>query len=525
MKTLRKQAAPVFKAYVMGQVKLIPASYEEMISADHLVRKVNEAIDHLDMDVLINEYQGGGTSSYHPKMMLKVLVYAYADRTYGSRRIAKALRENINYMWLSGENRPDFRTINNFRNSRMKEVVREVFKMVVKYLHEKGYVKLEDCYLDGTILAANANKYQVVWAKRTESYKKKLNQKLDELLDQIEAENQAEEAEYGDKDLEELGGNGEDRNSEELKKRVEELNQRLKKKAVSKVTEHALHKIKKEYLPQLEKYEQQEKILQGRKSYAKSDPDATSMRMKEDQHVDKAWPKPAYNVQIGTENQFITGFSIHQNAGDASCLVGYFEGLKASGGQFPHRVIADAGYGSEENYGYLEANQTEAYVKYNTFYQDTHVSKKPDPKQQFRSTHFPYDKGKDEFLCPANKPMHFVEEKPQITDNGFQTSRRVYECEDCTGCPLKEQCTKAKGNRQIEVSQKLMAYREQARDRLISPEGVKLRKLRSVEVESVFGQIKQNMGFRRFSLRGKEKVETEWGLVSIAHNMRKLAAQ
>ena len=103
--------------------------------------------------------------------------------------------------------------------------------------------------------------------------------------------------------------------------------------------------------------------------------------------------------------------------------------------------------------------------------------------------------------------------------------RRYYECEECTGCPLKSQCTKAEGNREIHVSLRLLAYRKRAREKLTSEEGKRLRARRSVEVESVFGQLKQNMGFRRFRLRGLEKVKTEFGLVSIAHNMKKLAAQ
>jgi transposase len=523
----RKEAAPVFKAYVMNQISLIPPSYAELIPEKHLVRTVNEAVEKIDLSALMQQYKGGGSSSYHPKMMLKVLVYAYCEKIYSSRRIAKALRENIHFMWLSGENAPDFRTINSFRSSRMKPVIDEVFTAVLEYLVEGGYVKLENYFLDGTKIEANANKHKVVWAKRNENYQKRVKEQIKGLLGEIERANEAENEEYGDDDLEELGGNGkEDLHSERLKEKMDELNQRLREKAQKKETRQAMQKLQKDCLPRLEKYEQQEETLAGRNSYAKTDEDASCMRMKEDRGAERPWPKPAYNIQIGTEGQFIVGFSVHQRAGDTACLISHFEKMRQGLGRLPKKVVTDAGYGSEENYAYLEKLGMKNYVKYNTFYQDTHHYRKPEliRKQQFRAEQFGYDAEKDQFICPANKRLSFVNATRYETENGYLTDRRNYRCADCQACPLKPQCTKAKGNRSIRISFRLMAYREQARNNLTSEEGIRLRSERSTEVETVFGHIKHNMGFRRFMLRGIEKVNTEWGLISIAHNMRKMAA-
>ena len=149
-----------FKSYSVGQMSLLPQSLEELIPEDHLVRVVNAMLDRIDLKPLIAQYEGGGASSYHPLMMLKVLVYAYSEKTYSSRRIAKALRENVNYMWLSGGNQPDHRTLNNFRSGVLKEVVREVFASVVALLAEDGYVKLENYFVDGTKIEANANAHK-----------------------------------------------------------------------------------------------------------------------------------------------------------------------------------------------------------------------------------------------------------------------------------------------------------------------------------------------------------------------------
>jgi transposase len=524
----RKPAAPVFKPYVMHQTHLLPPSYDELIPADHLVRVVSRVIDELDLSVLMQQYKGGGTSSYHPQMMLKVLVYAYSQKIYASRRIAKALRENIHFMWLSGENRPDFRTLNGFRSGRMKPVIDEVFSLVIEHLVEAGYVEMENYFVDGTKIEANANKHKVVWAKRNHTYQKRVREQIQQLLREIENANQAEEEQYGDKDLEELGGNGQgELNAQKLKEKIAALNQRLREKATpKKETRPALHKLEKDCLPRLEKYEQQVETLAGRNSYSKTDPDASCMRMKEDRGEEKPWPKPAYNVQIGTEGQFIVGFSVHGRAGDTACLIPHLEGVRKSLKRLPGKIVADAAYGSEENYAYLEQHGCQNFLKYNTFYQDTHHYRNPDVLRahQFRAEQFGYDAEADQFICPAEKRLHFVSTTRYTTDNQYVTDRRLYECHDCADCPLRSQCTKAKGNRKIRISFRLLAYRQQARDNLTSPAGEKLRAARSTEVETVFGHLKHNQGYRRFYLRGLENVKTEWGILSIAHNMQKMAA-
>jgi len=285
----------------MNQVALLPPSYDELIPENHLVRVVNDAVEKIDVSSLLAQYKGGGTSSYHPKMMLKVLVYAYAERFYSSRQIAKALRENIHFMWISGENRPDFRTINDFRGNRMKAVIEDVFSAVLEFLVAAGHVKLEHYFLDGTKIGADANKHKVVWAKRRENYHKRVQEQIKDLLKHIEQVNEEEQAEYGDDDLEELGGNGQaDVNSELLKEKIDELNQKLRDKTRPKKdtrpVRKALKKLEGDCLVRLEKYEQQEETLKGRNSYSKTDPDASSMRMKEDRGAEKPWPTPASNV-------------------------------------------------------------------------------------------------------------------------------------------------------------------------------------------------------------------------------------
>lgn len=528
----RKSNKPVFKPYIQHQAQLLPQSYDELIEPGHLVRVVNDTIEKLELSALVKQYKGGGTSSYHPKMLLKVLVYAYCKRIYTSRKIAAALRENIHFMWLSGGQYPDFRTINDFRGNRMKEVTETIFAEVLGGLVEAGYVKLEAYFADGTKIEADANKHKVVWAKRKETYQKRVREQIRELLEEIEQENEAEQAEYGEKDLEERGGpGGGEINAEQLEKKIAEINQKLheqnRPKEETKAARAALKKLSEDCLPRLEKYEQQTETLDGRSSYSKTDPDASCMRMKEDRGAEKPWPKPAYNVQLGTEGQFIVGYSVHGRAGDTACLIPHLNQVRYNlGGRLPKKIVADAAYGSEENYAYLELHGAENFLKYNTFYQDTHHYRDPEVLRahQFRAENFGYDPDTDTFLCPAVKRLHFQYASRYTTDNGYVTDRRIYACHDCADCPLRSKCTKAKDNRQIRISFQLLEYRRQARANLNSPDGERLRAARSTEVETVFGHLKYNMGFRRFHLRSLDKVNTEWGLVSIAHNMRKLAA-
>jgi transposase len=514
-----------FKPYTMAQPTLLPQNLEELIPEDHLVRVVNRVIESLDLEPILSEYKGGGTSSYHPRMMLKVLVYAYTQKVNSSRQIAKALRENVNFMWISGNNRPDFRTINRFRSSVMKEGIEVVFTEVLQYLIEEGYVTLEHYFLDGTKIEANANKYKWVWAKSTAKYKARLQEKIQELLRNIEQENDAEQAAYGDKDLEETGGSnkqgGGGMDSETLQKRIDRLNERLAEKVKSKREAKALRTLQEDCLARQKKYEEQEKILAGRNSYAKTDHDATFMRMKDDVMMNGQL-KPGYNVQIGTENQFVVGFSIHQKANDVNALIPHLNQVQHRLGRLPRTVIADAGYGSEENYAYLEKAGIEGYVKYPLF---TKQQKRNWRKQRFRVENWEYDSERDEYICPNQRRLTFLKYRYRLTDNGYPTTVREYVCVSCTSCPFKTQCKRGSGNRQVWINPTLNQYQELAHQKLVSEYGKKLRSRRGIEAESVFGRIKQDWSFRRFSLRGMEKVTTEWGLLCIAHNIAKLAVK
>lgn len=508
-------ANPVFKEYFQHQAFLFPPSLEDMISPTHPVRVVNDIINSIDLRLLVAQYKGGGTSSYHPAMLLKVVVYSYLTNIYSSRKMEIAIEENIYLMWLSGMQKPDHNTINRFRSERLKHVLKQIFVQVVQLLSDHGLVSLKEVYVDGTKLEANANKYTFVWGNAIKSNKAKIKTQLDELwqyaLTVAEEEKGLPEPPPFDKI-----------DADSVKETIEQIKTILKNHTqTSKKVKQKLNYAEKNWPAALAKYEQQEKQLAGRNSYSKTDPDATFMRMKED-HMKNGQLKPGYNWQISSNNQYIVDYSIHQTTTDTTTLASHLDDHKEHYGQYPQVVVADAGYGSEQNYEYLEANKIEGYVKYNYFdkhQHDTYLKKHP-----FTADQLYYNKEQDVYYCPMGQPMRNIGTATKTTTAGYKQTITRYQATNCDRCTLRGTCHKSKENRIIEINHTLNEYKRKATERLTSEKGVYHRKRRPVDVEPVFGNIKSNHGFRRLMLRGKEKVEIEVGLLALAHNLRKKAA-
>jgi transposase len=505
----------VFKKDKHNQLMLLPPDIGSFISDNHIVRTVDKVINDLKLSPLFDTYKGGGTSSYSPRMLLKVMTYGYIEKIYTSRTIAKALKENIYFMWLSGMSTPDFTTINNFRSKRLKESVDDVFSSVVEVMIKGGYIKAENLFIDGTKIEANANRYSYIWKKNVERHESMIKDRVKNLLSHIEELQKEEDAEYGSHNLEEYEGN---LTAEQIEKVVEEINQKISKWGKSKMATSDVKKLQKG-VPKLKKYQKQKGMLGGRNSCSKTDNDATFFKMKEDHHG-MSQLKPGYNVQIATENQFILGYGIYQKAADTSVFIPFMDRIKDQLHIPAKNVITDAGYGSEENYDYVVRNNIGNYIKYNNFdYEKTNEYK----KRNFISDRFIYNQENDQYECPSGQVLDFAYIKKTKTENGYKSERIVYKSRCCEGCQYKEKCCKGLNNRTIELSPKLIEYKNTARQNLESENGKKLRSQRGVDVESVFGQIKHNNQFRRFYSKGLKKVNTEWGIISIAHNIKKMA--
>ena len=504
-------AKKVFKRHQFGQIMLLPPSLDEMIDKNHPVRVVSQVIDQIDITPLEKKYKGGGTSSYHPRVLLKVLVYAYLDNNYSSRKIEASLKENIHYMWVSGMSTPDHNTINRFRGERLQQALKQVFSQVVMLLVDHGLVNMKEVYLDGTKIEANASRYSFVWGKSIKTNKKRIENHLEELWMYACGVAREEMKDTEPLLFEQIA-------PEAVKQAIEKIDQALKDKEVDKKVTQKINYAKKNWPENLKRYEDQEKRLGKRNNYSKTDPDASFMRMKED-HMKNGQLKPGYNLQISTQDQFILHYSLHQNANDILTLCPHMEGYKNHYDSMPDVLVADAGYGSEENYEYLEKEQMEGFVKFSYFHLEQQDKFLKDPSKQ-ENLH--YNAQDDCFYCPMGQKMVNIGSETKYTDNAYERLYTKYQAQNCHSCPMRGVCHDQKSNRVISVNHKLRKYKEQARRRLLSELGITYRKKRPVDVEPVFGDIKYNKNFRRFNLRGLQKVEIETGLLAIAHNLAKM---
>jgi IS5 family transposase len=260
---------------------------------------------------------------------------------------------------------------------------------------------------------------------------------------------------------------------------INQINEALKGRDIDKEVKQKLNYAKKNWPANMAKYQRQEAILKERNSYSKTDTDATFMRMKDD-HMQNGQLKPAYNLQGPTNNQYLTNYTLVQTTADTTALKGLVNDHIENYAQPPETLTSDAGYGSEENYTDLEAKQITAYVKYNYFHKERQDKKK--------------------------------------AKNGFEQEIQRYQAQNCNGCPLRGLCHKYKYNRIIERNYNLIRLKAQAKTLLTSEQGIAKRRQR---LEAVFGNIKHNMNFKRFMLRGIDKVNVEIGLIAMAHNLKK----
>ena len=406
---------------------LLPPSIDELIEANHLVRTVNTVIDQVDISTLQQAYKGGGTSSYHPRMLLKVLVYSYLCNTYSSRKIEEGVKSNIHFMWLAGMQQPDHNTINRFRGERLKEGLKTIFGQVVQLLSQSGHLSLKEIYTDGTKIEANANRYTFVWGNSIKYNKAKMEAQLQELWAYTESIATEELKDTAPIEFKEI-------TPEALTKTIEKIQAVLKdKKEVTSKVKQKVNYMKREWPKNLAKYKEQQEVLQSRNSYSRTDTEATFMRMKED-HMRNGQLKPAYNLQVSSSNQFIVNYSLHQNPTDTRTLKTHLQSYQNLYKQNPDSITADAGYGSEENYNTLGKENIDAYIKYNYF--DKEQSKNF-LKENYHADYLTYDKESDTLFCLSGKPMHNVGVTNRKNQSGNHQQYTKYKAVNCVGCDLR----------------------------------------------------------------------------------------
>ena len=490
----------------------------EDISENDPVRIVDAVVESLDLSEFKKLYREKGRCAYHPKMMLKIILYAYMNNIYSCRKIEKAVQRDIHYIWLAAQERPDFVTINRFRN-RVKSEINNIFTQTVLVLAERGFITLDVEYIDGTKI--EANKYTFVWRKTVEKNRAKLQEKIRVLLGRIDDVIAQDKAAESDKveftpetltslisDLQDSLAAESEPSGKEQKKQMRE-----KKKQIKELEKHR---------DKLNEYDGRLEQMGDRNSMSKTDPDATFMRMKEDA-MNNGQTKPGYNLQISAENQFITDFALFPNPADTLTLIPFFNSFLDRYGHLPSVAVADSGYGSEENYRFMDEAGMEAYVKYNRFHLEQRPRYKPNP---FHHDNFHYNADEDYYVCPMGQHMTRIGTAHSKTASGYRSENARYRAQNCKGCPLRCMCYKAKGDRRIiEVNHRLNKYKKKARELLTSEDGLKHRGRRCIEPEAVFGQMKFNMAYRRFRHFGKDKVTMDFAFFAIAFNIKKMCSK
>ena len=498
--------------YSAFQLKL-PLDLGIKIPSDDPVRTFIKVLEGVNLRKYLPNKTGRGRNGYDPYMMLKVVLFAYTNGIYSLREIESALKTDIRFMYLANEETPSFKTIGEFISS-LQDNIHNIFVDINKYLiaNDNTIEDRDTLYLDGTNYEANANKFSFVWKKTALKTKEKklkdINNKLFILsslfseynLKYEEVKSSKETQLYLDKLIEiskDVGINfcyGKGLRKKSLQKYYDEI---------SKLNESLISA------------EERIKICgDDRNSYSKTDNDATFMHMKYDYYNNTGVFKPGYNLQCALTDEYVTQLYVSNQRTDTRTLPFVLDRYKDDYGKYPLNLVADAGYGSYNNYMYLLDNNINAYVKYNTY-----TKEKKDKPKRFDSINFKYTDN-DEFICPESKILSFEKEVYDESDDYLKITRH-YRCNECNDCPFKKECTKSEYGRTIQKNYILDELRLNAKTLLDSDTGKKYRDNRSIFAEGVYGVIKQDYEYVRLHRRGILKTELELSLVIIGFNLNK----
>ena len=489
---------------------------EMFIPEDDSVRLLSHILEGLDYSKLYKAYSSVGRNfAIEPKILFKVLTYAYMNNIYSSRAIERACRRDINFMWLlQGYKAPDHSTISRFRSKYLANCLENLFYQLVNKLKEENEIEYENIFIDGTKIEANANRYTFVWKKTINKNSIKLLSNLELLIAKINNEFICNFKIDKENIIPTIESVLEFLNKLRLSQDINFVYGKGKRKTnIQKYIEEL-----ESYRARQENYEKCNKVFENRNSFSKTDNDATFMHMKDD-HMRNSQLKPGYNVQIGVESEYITAIGIFQDRNDTTTLIPFLNNIEENFNIKYKNIIADSGYESEENYLSLESKGQKYYIKPQTYEKWKKRSFKNDISKRENMI---YDEANDEYTCHNGKKLKVIGLMKRKSVTGYESEITIYECEDCNDCKHKSKCTKAKGNRKMQVSKKFIQKRQISYENIITEKGIKLRVNRSIQVEGAFGVLKNDYKFNRFLTRGKNNVKNEFILLCFGYNVNKL---
>ncbi len=515
----------MYKDYNINQL-VLPMNLEIKIKENDIALHINNLVESIPQKTFSKYLKTTGCPSYHPRMLLKIILCAYCQSVFSGRKMENMITDSIRMMWLAQGYTPSYRTINRFRsNPGMQEVLRECFVRFRTKLVEEKIIPQEAVFIDGTKIEANANKFTFVWKKSVVRYNKAAVEKSMEIYETlmrekvipvIELENSQELSEAESENIAEKLDETVAAIDESIKK-SENIAERKSLRKKRKPLKEAAERLR-DCARRRRKYKKHLQAMGKRNSYSKTDEDATFMRMKED-HMKNGQLKAGYNVQIATEEQYALAYDLYPNPTDTKTFIPFIRTIEKEYFPIPKYIVADAGYGSEENYNEVLKRQGKVpLITYNRYKKEQSRKYKQNP---FNTDNWEYDKEEDSYICPDGRKIKYTRNIHKKDGKDI----KIYECETCSGCAYREQCSKAAegSNRTLQVNPKWESQKEYVRKQLSEKDAGEIYRRRKTDVEPVFGFLKANLRFTRYNLRGMTKAKIETGLALMAVNLRKYA--
>lgn len=490
---------------------------------NHPARFINDLVESLKPQY---QYQFGRPHEYDLGAMLKLILLSYSYGIFSSRKIVRFAHENKPAGWLINDQVPSYRTICRFRISdELAQLTQDSLSGLTQYLRAQGLID-DVSFIDGTKILADANKYTFVWKKNTIRFDELNREKLVELLGELRAVELTNKIPEGSdltlNDLHMVLASIEDRLiclDEEVEKA---------KKVFPNPAKQERRHLKSQYkkisarTDKMLEYQNQSEIYGNRNSYSKTDHDATFMRVKEDPMLNGQL-KPAYNLQIATNNQFTTGFMLFPNPTDTRTLPDFISHLDATN-VLGSTIVADAGYGSERNYRFCEDNYGDhtVLIPYGTMLKEQSRKWRSDDRKVMN---WQYDELDDFYVDPHGVRFNFKRYSQRTDKYGFKRDFKVYQAErhDENHEIIPEALTKSGRARMITINGDWEYFKAKQRELLSAEDTGAIYARRKIDVESVFGRLKASLRFTRFSVRGMDRVSKEMGIVLMAMNINKLA--
>jgi transposase len=500
-----------------------PLNIDYMIPDSDSVRLLSQFVEEMDLTDLYSTYSRIRENQATPRQMLKVSLYSYMNNNFSSRLMEQSCRRDVNFMYLlEGSPVPDHATFARFRSIHFAPCSERIMAEMTNFLHDMGEISGDAIFIDGTKIEACANKYTFVWKKAITKSLEKLLIKLADFVAECEEL-------YGIKLV--YQQQVKMKHIKKLRKKLYALKQEGNIEFVhgcgkrKTPLQRSVEKLE-EHLNKLKEYTQKIHICGERNSFSKTDNDATFMRMKEDA-MGNGQLKAGYNLQHGVDSEYIVWLTVGDQPTDTTTLIPFLQSLRENLKFKYQKIVADAGYESEENYVYIQGNEQLSFIKPANY----EISKTRKYKNDIsRIENMEYNEVCDFYICKNNKKLTVSKTVKRKSKTNYESEKTIYTCEDCSNCPYKSKCIK--GNncktpleervKSLETSKLFSKLRKEDLERIVSEEGCKLRMNRSIQAEGSFGEIKQDMGFRRFLCKGKKNVLAESILLAMAHNINKL---